>query len=302
MRTKKFIPLLLFFFLVMPASTNFKLKDYSFGSGGTSGSTAGGFSLEAITGQTSGAKASGGGFSVGPGLIFLGQANVPVAPTFTNPSNYYNKLQLIVNPSGNPTDTKFAIAISTDNFATITNYVQSDNTVGPVLGAEDYQIYSAWGGASGITVIGLTASTTFQVKVKAMQGKFSETGFGPTASAATVTPQLSFSITTDLTSVSPFVVNFGTMVPNTVNNSSPHQINIAFATNGVSGGRVYVSGTNAGLYSVTTNHKIAAVSGDLSSLTEGFGAQGINATQTSGGPLTTATIYGYGGGDCRHYG
>ena len=283
----------LFIFLVLPASAGYKLQGYSFGSGGTSNSSGGGFSLEAISGEQGGGRASGGGFSLNPGMIFLGQANVPAAPTFSNPSSWYNKLNLVLNPSGNSSDTKFAIAISTDNFAT-TQYVQSDDTVGPALGAEDYQTYSAWGDAGGIAIIGLQSNTTYKVKVKAMQGKFSETGYGPAASAATVSPTLSFGVNTDNQATPPFSIDFGNMVPTTVN-TSPHNINVSLNTNGVNGGRVYVYGSNAGLFSAGANYKIAAVSGNLNSLSEGFGAQGVSATQTSGGPLTVATLYNQGG-------
>ncbi|MCX6761748.1 MAG: hypothetical protein NTY33_02785 [Candidatus Moranbacteria bacterium] len=212
-----------FIFLTMPFSSSYKLKDYGFGSGGASNSSGGGFSLEAITGEMGGSNASGGGLGLRPGLLFPLQANVPTAPTFTNPSSYYNKLSLIVNTASNPSDTKYAIAISTDNFTT-TNYVQSDNTVGPALGTEDYQLYSAWGGAGGITVIGLIPSTTYYVKIKAMQGKFSETGYGPIATAATISPTLSFSVgTDDNPSTPPFIINFSSMVPGSVN-ASPHYI------------------------------------------------------------------------------
>jgi hypothetical protein len=164
--------------------------------------------------------------------------------------------------------------------------VQSDNTIGSTLGSEDYQNYTSWGGASGTTIIGLAPSTTYKVKVKAMQGKFSETGYGPIASAATVSPTLSFTITTDTQSSPPFSVNFGSMNPGTVNSSSPHQINVGLDTNGTSGGRVYIYGTNAGLYSSVANYKISSVSDDLSGVTEGFGAQGI-----SGGTLTLSSPY-----------
>jgi hypothetical protein len=273
------------FLLVMPYSANYKLKDYGFGNGGASNSSAGGYSLEAITGDVGGAKESYGAYGIGPGLTFTNQANVPSAPTFTNPSNYYNKLQIIINTSGNPTDTKYAIAISTDNFVT-TNYVKSDDTVGATLVLADYQTYAAWGGASGVYIIGLTAGTTYTVKVKAMQGRFTETGYGPTASAATVNPTLSFSITTDTQSSPPFSIGFGSMNPGTINSSSPHQINVSLSTNGVNGGRVYVYSANAGLYSTIASHKISSVSNDLSGISEGFGAQGI-----SGGTLTLVSPY-----------
>jgi len=281
--SKKYFPgLLLFFFLVMPFSSSYKLKDFGFGSGGTANSTGGGFALDAITGEQSGTKTTPlGGISLQSGLIFTGQANVPLAPTFTNPSSYYNKLNLIVNPSGNPTDTKFAIAISTDNFATITNYVKSDHTVGATLTLADYQDYTTWGGASGITVIGLAPGTTYQVKVKAMQGKFTETGYGPTASVATVNPTLSFGVKTDNQAGPSFSIDFGTMNTGSVN-TSPHHIDVTLDTNGVNGGRVYVYGANGGLYSTHANYKItSATDPNLAGSPEGFGAQGMTGATLS---------------------
>ena len=294
-KNKKFsLPLLaLFFLLVMPASTNYKLKDYGFGTGGTGSATSGNYALDAIMGEISGGKMSGSNYNAGPGLAFTNQANVPPAPTFSNPGNYYNKLQIILNISGNPSDTKYAIAISTDNFTT-TNYVQSDDTIGSTWNSADYQTYTNWGGASGFYVIGLAPNTTYYVKVKAMQGKFTETGYGPVVTTSTVNPTLSFGISTDNEPSPPFSIDFGNLVPNSVNNS-PQKIWISLSTNSANGGSVFVSGSNAGLFSTIANHKISAVSGDLSSLNEGFGAQGVSATQTSGGPLTIASLYNQGG-------
>jgi hypothetical protein len=291
---KRLMPVATFaFLLVMPASNDFKLKDYGFGSGGTGGSTSPIYSVEAITGELSGSQGTSPSYKIGPGMIYLGQANVPSAPTFDNPSSYYNKLRLIINTSNNPTDTKYAIAISNDDFVT-TNYVQNDNTVGVTLGAEDYQTYTSWGGASGIYVIGLKNNTTYKVKVKAIQGKFSETGYGPTATAATVNPTLSFGVRTTSQPTPPFTINFGEMIPNSIN-TSPENILISIDTNGASGGMVYVSGSNVGLNSAAVGHKINSVTGNLSGMGEGFGAQGATANQTSGGPITIASLYNQGG-------
>lgn len=277
-----------FIFLALPASTNYKLKDFGFGTGGTGASSAGSFSLEAITGEASGAKESGGGYTTEPGLIFTGQANVPIAPTFTNPSSYYNKLLLVINVSGNPSDTKFAVAISDDNFAT-TKYVQNDNTIGPTLGSEDYQTYSGWGSGSGILVIGLTPNTTYKVKVKAMQGKFSETQYGPIATASTINPTLTFDVdvsATDSETDPPFTVNFGDLIAGTVVDS-PKKVWVDFDTNAESGGKVYVSGLNAGLWSPSKSYKIDSVTDDLDSLAKGIGAQGSSVA----GGLAFAALY-----------
>jgi hypothetical protein len=60
---------------------------------------------------------------------------------------------------------------------------------------------------------------------------------------------------------------------------------------GESGGKVYVYGSNAGLASTRAGYTISAVTGNLTALTEGFGAQGSSATQSSGGPFALATAY-----------
>jgi hypothetical protein len=282
-----------FLMLALPASTNYQLKDFGYGGGGVANGTSSSYALEGIAGEQNAGQLTGATYDIGPGLQFTNQANVPPAPAFTNPSSYYNKLKIVLDTGSNPSDTLFAIAISTDSFVSDTRYVQSDATVGSTLGIEDYQTYTSWGGASGTLIIGLTSGTTYQVKVKAMQGKFTETGYGPTASAATVSPQMTFDIdvsASDTETGPPFTTNFGNLIASTVTDS-PEKIWVDFTTNGESGGRVYVYGSNAGLASTRAAYTISAVTGNLTSLSEGFGAQGSSATQSAGGPFAIATAY-----------
>ena len=279
----------IFLLFVFPASTNYQMKDYGFGGGGVSNATSSNYALDAITGEQNASQLSGATYNVGPGLLFTNQANVPGAPTFTNPSNYYNKLKIVLDAGGNPSDTVFAIAISADAFVSDTRYVQSDNTVGSVLGTEDYRTYTSWGSGSGVLIIGLLANTTYTVKVKAMQGKFTETGYGSTASTATVGAKLTFDIdvsATDSDTGPPFATNIGSLFAGTVTDS-PEKIWVDFTTNGENGGRVYVSGSNAGLTSSRAAYTISSVTGNLTALGEGFGAQGSTAT----GGLSIATAY-----------
>ena len=276
-------------FAQTPSSTNFKLHDYGIGSGGTSSSGSSNYQLEGITGETSGGDSSSSTYKTKSGFISTQQANVPAAPTFTNPSNYYNKLHFVINPSGNPSDTIFAIAISTDNFAT-TNYIQNDDTIGPTLGSEDYQTYASWGSSTGQDVIGLTPSTTYQIKVKAYAGKFTESAYGPSASASTVGPTLSFSITTDSQSSPPFSIDFGNLLPGTVTTSSD-KINVSFATNAQNGGNVYIYDSNNGIKSTDKSYTIASATTDLASANEGYGAISVSAGQSSGGPLGAQSPY-----------
>jgi hypothetical protein len=279
-------------FATAPSGTTYTLQSYGIGSGGVANASSSTYSMNGITGELNGLQLDGTTYSAQPGLMPTTQANLPPAPSFSNPSSYYNKLHLGINTAANPSDTKFAVAISSDNFAT-TQYVQSDDTVSSVLGSEDYQTYALWGSGTGIDVIGLQPNTTYKVKVKAMQGAFTETGYGPTASAATVNPALSFDIdisATDTDTNPPYTLSFSGLLPGSVTNS-PQKIWLDFATNAGSGGNAYIYGKNAGLKSSRASYTLSSSTGDLSALAQGFGAQSASATQTSGGPFAATSPY-----------
>jgi hypothetical protein len=276
-------------FAAMPSSSSYQLNNYGFGSGGTSDSSSTNYKLNATTGEVSNTQSSSATYDSRPGNQNTQQAYVPDAPTFTNTANYYNKLKFILTPGASASDYTYTIAISSDNFVT-TYYVQSDNTVGST---KTYQTYAAWGGASGQFVVGLTPSTTYKIKVNAMQGGFTETGYGPEATAATVAPSISFDIDVSATNSDtspPYATSFGNLLPATVTNT-PEKIWIDIDTNGESGVKVYVSSLNGGLKSNTTGFTIASATADLASAGIGFGAQGSSVGQTSGGPLSISSPY-----------
>ncbi len=293
---KLIISFLLLFFILPntvfagPTSTNFELKQYSFGSGGTENSTSANFNLFGITGDPGVDKSVSTNFKSGNGLIYTLISNVPPAPTFTNPANYYNKLKIVINQGSNATDAKYAIAISTDNFVSDTKYVQSDNTVGLVLGPEDWQTYTVWGGLSGVLISGLTQNTTYTVKVTVKKGNFTQSSYGPTAQTSTIGSTLSFSLSTSSQPSPPFSVSIGTITPGSVATSAD-TVNITLSTNANSGGSIYMYGTNTGLKSTTANYTITSTSADLSSVTLGYGAQGTLVSQTSGGPMELVSPY-----------
>lgn len=275
-------------FATAPSSTNYTLKSYDIGTGGATSSSSN-YGLQSGTGSQSGAMQSSTNYKVqsdGKGVL---DASTPPAPSFTNPSNYYDRLQLVLATGGNPTDTKYLIAISNDGFAT-TQYVQTDHSVGSSQALTNYQTYSAWGGASGFFILGLTPATTYQVKVKSMQGSYSGSQFGPTATAATVATSLSFGLTTTLTSTPPFNVDFTSLTPGNVVNGSADAI-VGVSTNANNGGAVYVKDSAAGLYSSLASNTIASTSTDLSSALSGYGARVTSATQVSGGPFAAVAPF-----------
>lgn len=269
--------------LTMPASTNYELKSYEFGGGGTDNSSSSNYSVNALTGETNNLKGASTNYQNWPGLTYTQMANVPPAPTFQNSSNWYNKLQYIVNNGGNPSDTEFTIAISSDDFVT-TNYIQADGTTGA---SAVWQTYADWGGASGEYAIGLDPNTTYKIKVKARQGNYTESPFGPTASAATSQVLLTFDIdisSTDTSTSPPYNLSIGDISTSSVTTASD-KIWVTLETNANNGGLVYIKSANSGLTSSSVNTTITSSTADLSVASSGYGLQGSSKTQTSGGPL-----------------
>lgn len=287
---------LLFLFLALPASTNYQLRDFGIGSGGAS-STSSNYKMDALTGEQSGGRLSGSTYNLNSGTLEVQQAHVPAAPAVTNPGGYYDKLHIVIDTGNNPSDTLFAISIQSTSPLNPVKYVQDDDSTGPSLGIEDYQTYADWGGSGGFDVIGLHPNATYEVRVKAWQGDFTETGFGPGASASTASPQLSFDIdvsASDTETSAPFLADFGDLLPATVTDSA-QKVWVDFDTNANQGGSVYVIGANSGLASPTQGYTISTVTSDLSSASEGYGAQGVSATESSGGTFSIAPAYSLSG-------
>jgi hypothetical protein len=276
--------------LAGPTSTNFQLLDYGFGSGGVATSSSESFLLQGTAGEIDVASGSSTNFILGAGLTYTLQANVPTAPTFTNPSNYYNKLSLTINNGNNSTDTKFVIQISSGSatFASDVYYVQNDHTLGTTAA---WQTYSNWGSGSGITLIGLYPGTTYYARVAARKDLYSQSPYSAVASSATVNPSFTFSLNTTSQGSPPFSVNIGSITPGSVSTSTD-KVNITLTTNGTNGGLIYLYGTNNGLKSALAgNYNITSSSTDLSSALEGYGARGTTVTQSAGGPMQLLSPY-----------
>jgi hypothetical protein len=274
----------------LPASSNFKLNSYGFGSGGTADSSSAHYMINGTAGEQAG-SASSANYNVGAGENYLKQANVPTV-TATNINDWYDKLQLFIGTAGNPSDATYAVAISPDSFTT-TYYVQSDFTIGSTLNASNFLSYSAWGSGSGATVRGLTPSTVYSIKAVAMRGKFTQSGFGPVSTGTTDAQQLSFSIgispTYAITSP-PYSLNMGNLLSGSVFTAS-NEIWLTVTTNGDSGAIIFGGGQYGGLNSASTGQFISSSTVDLATLSQGFGEQASSATETSGGPLVEDSPY-----------
>lgn len=275
-------------------SNSYKLKGYEFGGGGGINIESTSYSMEGILGETA-QELSSTNYKTYSGLVFAQNANVPPAPTLINDTgNRYNKLKITVNKdSGDPSDTRYSIAVSTDNFTSDIRYLQSSTSTLGV--SEDFQTYSTWGGASGTFILNLNASTTYSAKVASTQGKYTQSGYSSVSSASTNGLKIAFDI--DIggaldpgETAPPYAIDFSNLLPGAVTTAA-NRAWIDFDTNAESGGYIYVYDQYAGLKSNTLNYTINSVSSDLGSISEGFGLQGSTKTQTSGGPLSFVSPY-----------
>ena len=276
-------------FAAAPASLSFTLKYYDFGNGGVT-ATSSLYNLNGTVGTQTGAPQTNGVTILNPGEKPTQTANVPPAATLTNPTNSYNKLRLVINTGSNPSDGRFAIAISSDNFTT-TKYVQADNSLGSTLAIANYQTYVQWGSATGFDILGLTANTSYQAKVSAYQGVFTASAFGPASTAVATQPTtVSFTVATTTNGTPPFSVNFASLTAGTVFTADANA-QLTLSTNAVFGGGIYIVDTNGGLKSTKVTYTLTSATADLSAVGSGYGAQATSLSQTSGGPLAASSPF-----------
>lgn len=266
------------FFGALPSSSNYQLRNYNVGGSGGQSSSAN-YTSETSSDISNSLSSGGGTFSLRAGSLQAQMATTPRAPTLSNNSGAWtDKMNVIITTSGNPTDAVFSIMFATtSNFAS-PSYVQADGTLGasPV-----YQTYTTWGGASGITVTGLS-STRYWVKCDAIHGKYTASPYGPSANLTLSSSQLTFSLT-------PSTIAMGSLLAGSVI-TSPSTIALTFMTTASNGGTIYVAGQSTGLVSTAAgsyNLTVTPPSGNLTSLSEGFGLQALTADS----PLTLQSPY-----------
>jgi hypothetical protein len=285
----------MFLFGSLPSTSNYTLNSFSFGSGGGTNVSSSNYSLEGITGEANGSNASTANAGTNPGFIQTQQEGEPTI-TLTNTSNNYDRLHFVLTP---PVDTAcsntsvlYAIEVSTSSTFSSISYVQPDDTLGATLVyPTDYQTCAAWGGTTGQYVIGLSNSTTYYMKATAIFGKYTQSPYGPAASATTSGQQLTYCLYTGATCGSGTnSISMGNMAPQTVTTSSAN-IGVNFATNANSGGNVYIYSQNGGMKSTAASYLINTATANLNAATEGYGAQVTSVTPGTGSALTSQAPY-----------
>lgn len=267
--------------LAGPQSSTYELKEYGFGSGGDSGITSSTYSLFGTAGELDMATASSTTYNLGGGLIFTMQSTVPPAPTVTNPGSNYDRLHIIIATGGNPSDTLFAISLSD---GVTTRYVQNDRTMGDVLGSEDWLPYAGdisvgWGGVSGFYVTNLQKNTAYTFFVKAKQGSYTESAWGPGATQSTVDPTFTFGVDSS-------TITFSNLNSGNSYTDSTKQTVITTSTNAYNGYLVYGHETQPLTHTVNGTQTIADYAGTNSAPTSwtgtGFGYSTSDSSLTGG--------------------
>lgn len=105
-------------------------------------------------------------------------ANTPGAPNVSSPSS--NSLKVVVNTSGNPSNTTYSIYNST-----AAKYLQADGSLGA---SAFFRTFTEWGGINGVTNSGLNANIAYSYKVMAQNGDGAATIFGSDSSGSTTAP------------------------------------------------------------------------------------------------------------------
>jgi len=317
------------FFLPVKAedidSTNYKIKDITFGpSDNTSAST--NYKLLEITGDNfNDERFSSTNYKIGIGQPFVWMANVPLMQCFETTtdgstdcedadvtpdgmvmvcgtSGCYDRARFEIDPQGNPTDALYSIQITTDEDWVTWDYIDGatfliENASNHDI--DDYLTESQWEGtSSNINVLDLDPSTQYYIRATALSGDFTETLPSPDATATTGSSELTFDVDIAGTggsgseNSSPYTINIGRIATGSVSTAS-NLIWMDIDSNAISGSIIEVKDAHTGLYTVA--YTIASANANLDSASEGYGLTEYTVTEEYGGPFAVTTNFGQGG-------
>ena len=217
----------------------------------------------------------------------------------------YNKARFEINTNGNPSDTLYAVTISSDNFSTDIKYVDGA-TFEPESVANhninDFRTETYWE-TEVFNIQGLLANTTYHIKITALSGDFTQSDYSITANTTTGEGSLLFDIdiapTTGVSTEtsSPYTISFtgnDDLVAGAAPTTAYSLVWLDIASNSEGGVAVIQFGKNGGLYSATTTQTIVSANTNLDTTTEGFGLQSYYVNNDSSsylGDLTTESNY-----------
>lgn len=217
----------------------------------------------------------------------------------------YDRARFEIDTNDNPTDTLYAIQISEDNFSSDVRYIDAATYESEEYSSHninDFRTKTQWE-TDTFNVLGLDQATQYYIRIIALHGDFTETEEGPSQTATTAGTSSSFDI--DIAGIGgvstetdpPFTISFtgtNSILAGAGTVTADNLIWMDAETNGAGGFAIVQKGTNGGLYSTTRSAQIDSVTGDLDSLSEGFGLQSYYVDYDTGtglGSITAQTNY-----------
>lgn len=209
-------------------------------------------------------------------------------------------------PTSNPSDTLYAIMISTDNFVSDIRYIDASTFMpetSTTHNINDFMTKTDWESET-FNIQGLEAGKTYYLKAFALKGDFTQTEAGPIKSATTATGTVFFDIdianstgyTTETSS--PYSISFTgayELIGGSAAITAGDRIWMDVQTNSQGGFAIIGNGTNGGLYSSTTTETITSATADLDDVSSGFGLQNEYIDYDTSSPLygsiSTESIY-----------
>jgi hypothetical protein len=309
-----------------PTSTNYQLKDLSFGAVAGEASSTNYAAYIAMDEFINDVRFTSANYQIRAGVVNTWMANVPVVHCFETTSagsstcadgdlvngmvalcgqgGCFDRARVEIDPQNNPSDTVYSLQITTDPTWTTYNYVDGTTFLiesGATHNLADYLTESGWENTvSNFNVYGLRSGTTYYVRFTALHGNYTESTPGPAVSTATAQPQIAFDLDIADTSGAaaetgaPYTLALGTLQLGSVTTAT-NLIWMNIGTNATEGVTINLKSQYGGLFSSGGSYTLTSSSADLAS-THGYGVQRYADTETYLGPLTVVSPFA-GAGD-----
>jgi hypothetical protein len=226
----------------------------------------------------------------------------------------YDRIKFEIDHQNNPIDALYLVSLLNTTTAT-QYYLQSDHTIATTYDIADYMTICAHEGkdirsGSGCAILsdplwdvdlqstniyGLTPGHTYEVRVRALNGDFTESMYSPaiteTLEYPVLTMDLDIGTSSSVDNSAPYSVPFGTLELNTVKTATD-RIWLDLNTNLVNGVNLYVRDQNSGLNDGAST--LGSDSEDLDVDPDADGGYGLKidtSTQTSLGPIQRGSTY-----------
>jgi hypothetical protein len=209
-------------------------------------------------------------------------------------------------PIVNPSDTLYAIMISTDNFVSDIRYIDASTFMPESYSTHninDFMTKQDWE-AETFNIKGLDSNTTYYIKAFALKGDFTQTATGPIKSATTASGSVFFDIdiagSTGYTAETspPHSIAFTgayELIGGSAATTAGNRIWMDVQTNSDGGFAIVMRGVNGGLKSPTTTQTITSANANLDQVASGFGLQSeyidYDSSSPSFGQISATTNY-----------